>query len=96
MAYRCRISAGRMICAFLETVVLIQGRLLSYLTGVNRSLSTGRGNCLESFAHRFSPRSGALNLAVGFNLVFIQNWSIYGQSERPRPKFVMFASLARE
>src|SRR5262249_42583607 len=34
--------------------------------------------------------------AMGVSLVFSQNWSIYGQSERPRPRFVKAASLARE
>src|SRR5262245_14024112 len=35
MSSRCRISAGRTICPFVETVVLILGKILSYSTDVN-------------------------------------------------------------
>src|SRR5262245_31721055 len=50
IASRCRISAGRMICPFVEIVVLILGKIMSYLPAVN--LHCSQSNSIVSEARR--------------------------------------------
>ena len=61
MPSRCRISAGRMIWPFVETVVFTLGKIMSYLPKVNSILV---GQFIETMKE-FSPRQKPSSFSIG-------------------------------